>query len=415
MNNFNSKKFSAGKNILHFLISPDSAAVREKLKNCFNRAKEYIGCAPKKFFSPVSESDSVDKGAAAAAKFYKIGEQEQIIFSKRLAMMIRSGVPMIAALDMLKRQTASGRSRRAIGCLRNGIERGLSLAKSSRVCGNIFAGFGANVILIGETSGTLAENLDYFAAQIRKKRELRRTVAGALVYPAFIAAATVGIVILLTIYVFPKIMPIFSSFKAGLPWSTRALIAISAAIQAYWVYFLAILAVFIFLVRVLFRIRAVRLAASRFLFKLPLLGPLFKGYCIANFCRTFGLLLKSEIGIIQSLKIAADTAENIAYGEALEKIAQNVVRGGLLSEGMEKDKLLFPPLVSQMVGAGEAAGNLESSLAYLSEMYEDEMNNSAKNLAAGIEPALMIFMGGLVGFIALSIITPIYGITQNLR
>ena len=109
------------------------------------------------------------------------------------------------------------------------------------------------------------------------------------------------------------------------------------------------------------------------------------------------------------------TTDNEAYKEAFQKITDGVARGGSIAEIMAGDKLLFPPLVSQMVGVGEMTGNLESGLMYLSEMYEDDMNNSTKNLTASIEPALMIFMGILVGFVAISIITPIYGITQSLR
>jgi len=163
------------------------------------------------------------------------------------------------------------------------------------------------------------------------------------------------------------------------------------------------------------RVESIRRASDRFTLNIPLLGPMFRCYFIANFTRTFGLLLKSELGIIQTLNIVGDTMGNAAYRQAFKKIAEGVVRGEGVAENMEKDKLLFPPLVSQMVSVGEMTGNLGSSLMYLSEMYEDEMNNTTKNLTTSIEPVLMIFMGVLVGFIALSIITPIYGITSNIH
>jgi type IV pilus assembly protein PilC len=163
------------------------------------------------------------------------------------------------------------------------------------------------------------------------------------------------------------------------------------------------------------RFDSVRRAGDRFVLRLPILGAMFRSYYIANFTRTFSLLLKSEIGITQTLKIVGDTMGNAAYKQVFEKITAGVVRGGAVAEIMENDKLLFPPLVSQMVSVGEMTGNLGSSLMYLSEMYEDEMNTTAKNLTVSIEPILMIFMGVLVGFIAMSIITPIYGITQSLH
>jgi len=227
--------------------------------------------------------------------------------------------------------------------------------------------------------------------------------------------ATIGIVIMLTAYVFPKILPIFSSFKADLPWSTKVLISITAATQKYWLIYLIALLALVFITVILLRVPRIRLATDRLLLHLPIIGPMLQDYYIANFARTFSLLLKSELEIIQTLNIVGNTLGNFAYKQAFSQIAQKVARGESLSKNMTKDKLLFPPLVSQLVGVGEMTGNLDSSLMYLSEMYEDEMNNATKNLTTSIEPALMIFMGIFVGFIALAIITPIYGITQNLH
>jgi len=347
--------------------------------------------------------------------FSKMGAQDQIVFAKRLAILIKSGVSIVAALDILKRQSVSKGSKRVIGYLRDCVDRGQSLAKSMESYSNVFGHFGVSIILVGETSGTLVQNLHYLADELKKKQELRRAIVSALIYPAFIVVATIGIVIMLTAYVFPKILPIFSSFKAELPWSTKVLIAVSNAMQMYWMYYLAGLAVLIIIWSLLLRIPSVRYATDRFLLQIPLLGPMFRGYYIANFTRTFSLLLKSELGIIQTLRIVGGTIGNTAYQKAFEKIIDGVARGESVAENMEKEKLLFPPLVSQMVSVGEMTGHLGSSLMYLSEMYEDEMNNSTKNLSTIIEPMLMIFMGLLVGFIAMSIITPIYGITQSLH
>lgn len=347
--------------------------------------------------------------------FSKMGATEQIVFVKRLAILIKSGVSIVTALDILKRQSVSKGSQRIIGFLRDGVERGQSLAKSMESYRNVFGHFGVSIVLVGETSGTLVQNLHYLADELKKKQELRRAIISALIYPAFIVLATIGIVVMLTAYVFPKILPIFSSFKTELPWSTKVLIAISKAMQVYWMYYLAALIAIIIGWSLLLRIPGVSRAADRFLLRIPLLGPMFRGYYIANFTRTFSLLLKSEMGIIQTLSIVGGTIGNTAYKKSFEKIIEGVARGESVADNMEKDKLLFPPLVSQMVGVGEMTGHLGSSLMYLSEMYEDDMNNSTKNLSTSIEPVLMIFMGLLVGFIALSIITPIYGITQSLH
>ena len=363
--------------------------------------------------SPMEDDDSVRKDFFRAAA--KMGVQDQIVFAKRLAILVKSGISITTALDILMKQASSAGSRRIIGYLRECVERGQSLSQAMSGYKNVFGNFGISIVLVGETSGTLVQNLHYMADELKKKQELKRAIVSALIYPAFIVVATIGIVIMLTAYVFPKILPIFSSFKAELPWSTKVLIAVSNTMQAYWLYYLAGVLLLSAIWGFLLRIGSVRRAADRFILRLPLLGPMFRSYYIANFTRTFSLLLKSEIGIIQTLKILGDTIGNAAYKESFEKIAGGVIRGGAVAENMENDKLLFPPLVSQMVSVGEMTGHLGSSLMYLSEMYEDEMNNTTKNLATSIEPVLMIFMGVLVGFIAMSIITPIYGITQSLH
>jgi|GEM_PF-383711 type II secretory pathway component PulF len=336
----------------------------------------------------------------------RMGTQDQVVFAKRLAILIKSGISIITALDILKKQASSGGSRRIIGHLRGCIERGQSLATAMGSYKNIFGHFGISIVLVGETSGTLVQNLHYMADELKKKQELKRAIVSALIYPAFIVVATVGIVIMLTAYVFPKILPIFTSFKAELPWSTKVLIAVSNAMQNYWMYYLAGFVLLAVIWGLLLRVGAIRRANDRMILRMPLLGSMFRSYYIANFTRTFSLLLKSEIGIIQTLRILSDTIGNAAYKEAFEKVSTGVVRGGAVAENMETDKLLFPPLVSQMVSVGEMTGHLGSSLMYLSEMYEDEMNNTTKNLTTSIEPVLMIFMGVLVGFIAMSIITP---------
>jgi len=342
-------------------------------------------------------------------------ENERIIFIKRLSILIKTGVPIVFALGMVERQTDSAGIRDIINKLRVSVETGKSLATGMEGCGGGFGKFAPNIVRIGEASGTLWQSLSYLADELKKKKELKRNITSALVYPAFIVAATLGIVILLTAYVFPKILPVFSSFKAELPWSTKALIIASRVMQQYWAHGAAVLALIVVLAMLFSKRPAVRYAFDQAALRFPLIGPMFKNYCIANFCRTLGLLLKSGVGIIQALRITGDTAGSVVYRAAFFRLTEGVVCGGAISGNMEKEKFLFPPLVSQMIAVGETSGKLSSSLEYLAEIYEDELNNTTKNLSTSIEPLLMIFMGAMVGFIAMSIITPIYGITQNLH
>jgi len=357
-----------------------------------------------------------DEGAPQhSSLFVSFSLQDQIIFAKRLAILVQAGVPILTSLRMLEEQAGSRHGAKIIKDLRDQMEKGKSLASGMRCYKKIFGEFAVNIVRVGEMSGTLTQNLNYLADELKKKMELRRSIVSALIYPAFIIVATIAIVFMLVVFLFPKILPVFQSFNAELPWSTKALIAISDAAQAYWIHFLVGLFLFIVIFNLLLRYPPFKLFCDRALLRFPILGSMFKCYYIANSTRTLGLLLKSEVGILESLRIVADVCGSTAYSTGFRTVADAVMRGESVSETMKKEKLLFPVLVPQMVQVGEMTGSLNSSLIYLSEMYEDEMNSNTKDLTTSIEPVLMIMMGVMVGFVAISIITPIYGITQNLH
>lgn len=347
--------------------------------------------------------------------FTRFPARDQIIFAKRLAMMIKAGVPIATALSILKEQTSNKGSALVIGHLFKTVERGRSLASGMVDYKNIFGEFAINIVNIGEISGTLVQSLQDMADELKKREELKRSVVNALIYPVFIMIATLAITIVLTVYVFPKILPILQGFGGQLPWTTRTLIVVSSFMKHWWLFLLIGLAGAAAACLLLLKIKSVKLFVDRNSLRLPVFGKLLQNYFIASFTRTFGLLINSQMGIINALKITSNAIGSSAYQNKFFDLAEAVKRGENVSGLMQKDKLLFPPTAVQMISAGEMTGSLGSTLMYLSAMYEEELNAEIKNLLRAIEPMLMIFMGILVGFVALSIITPIYGITQNLH
>lgn len=345
--------------------------------------------------------------------FLRLTTQEKIIFAKRLSQLIKAGVPILAALSMLKKQSSSKNSALIVGHLHAQVENGAYLYSGMAGYRKIFGDFAVNIIRVGEVSGTLQENLNHLAEELKKQQELKRKVISALVYPVFIALATIGVVILLTAYVFPKIMPIFQSFKFQLPWTTRTLIFISNIFLHFGFYIFLSTVGLIIIAILLQKKYKVKLWVHKNMFRLPLLGPMLKSYNIANFTRTLSLLLKSDVRIVEAMEIIVSISRNFAYRQEYQIMVKKLTQGEKLSTYMETQKQLFPIIMTQMVSVGEATGGLSLSLKFLSEMYEDDLDNATRNLTTSIEPILMIFMGLLVGFIALSIITPIYGITQN--
>jgi type IV pilus assembly protein PilC len=345
--------------------------------------------------------------------FTRLSIKEKTLFAKRLSFLIKAGVPILESLRIMRRQASGARSKvldQVIADVSNGQFLSTSLAKFE----DNFDQFAINIIKIGEESGTLDENLTYLADELKKKQNLRSKVLSAMIYPIFIISATLGISGLLIIYIFPKILPVFASLNVHLPITTRILIWAGHFLSMYGIYLVsALIGLLVFLI-FLMRNSKFKLLIHEIILKLPLTGSISQNYHMANFCRTLGLLLKSDVRIVRAFSISAETTSNLVYRRELEKIAQNVTTGEKITTYMEKHPKLFPHVLTELLSIGEATGKLDETLTYLSEMYEAEVEELTKNLSTILEPALMVFMGIIVGFIAVSIITPIYEITQNL-
>jgi type IV pilus assembly protein PilC len=355
---------------------------------------------------------SIEVGKGNAALCFPI--RDQIIFAKRLAMMLHSGMPILTSLRMLADEAHSKSVGRIASSLADDVARGTALSIALQKFEKTVGEFYISIIKVGETSGTLPENLEYIAQELKKKNDLKKQVVGALVYPCVIVVSTLGITTMLIVYIFPKIMPIFLSLHATLPWSTRALIFLSHFLAVYGVWLLFGIVAISFGFSFAMRVTRFHFIVDHTLLRTPVFGRLVQYYNLANTCRTLSLLLKSDVRFVAALGIASDSLKNQAYKQALTKVSDGVLRGQRLSVQLKDYPRLFPPLLVQMLSVGEATGNLSGTLMYMSEMYESEIRDWTKNLTSVLEPVLMLTMGLLVGFIAISIITPIYGITQNL-
>lgn len=341
--------------------------------------------------------------------------KERTVFIKRLAMLLRSGMPITQSLLLMCDQAEGKSQKMFFSSLVNDVSSGQTLSLALSKYASTFGGFTINVIQIGEETGTLAENLEYIAQENKKKYELQRQIQGALIYPAIIIFSTLGITLFLVVYIFPKIIPIFTSLKIDLPLSTKILIFLSDAIRSYGLWFLITI---ILLSAVYWSLRAwvplARLRDSVYL-KLPIFGKLCKYYNTVNFCRTLGLLLRNDVKIEVALLSIVSSTSHLQYKSAFVFAREGVITGKTVSSQLKLYPELFPSLCIQMIQSGENSGNLSYSLTFVSEVYESEIKDLTKNITTVIEPVLMLLMGLCVGFIAISIVTPIYSITNNLH
>lgn len=352
---------------------------------------------------------------SSSSLFVNFSTKEQVLFAKRMAFLVKAGVPLIECLHLIRAQTKSDAKKRVYDSVINDVANGQYLSKSLGKFKRLFGEFSINLIRVGEESGILSQNLAYLADELEKKHALQRKVLGALVYPVFITIATLGVTTVLVAYIFPKLMPIFTSLQVKLPWSTRALIAVSEYLRDWGLLtLLGIAAGSIAFVIVRNRFEALQMATDYVLLRIPLAGSIVRAYNLANFCRTLGLLLRSGLTLTSALEITSQTTKNRVYREAARTMAAGIMRGEPLSRGLEERAKLYPAILAHMVAIGEKTGNLSSTLAYLGELYEGEVDELTKGLSSSIEPVLMVVMGLIVGIIAVSVITPIYSITQHL-
>ena len=354
------------------------------------------------------------KKIKASSLFLRVPIQGQVIFARHLAVIAKAGIPLLESLKILQKEAHSKSLKTILETTIDDVSSGQFLSASLDKYKNIFGNLFINIIRVGESTGILPENLNYLADELKKKQELRRKIIGALIYPIVILVATLGITGLLTVFIFPKILPVFKSLNVELPLTTKILIVISEILTNYGA--LAFLGIIVLIISfwLVLKLKTVKFYYHKFLTYVPVLGSMVRNVNLSNFCRTLGLALKSGIRVVEAINITGESLTNTVYKKELAEAAEEVRKGGSLAPFFSRNEHLFPAVLSQMISVGETAGNLSETLIYLSEFYESEVNESTKNLSNVLEPVLMIFMGAIVGFVALSIITPIYEVTQTI-
>lgn len=348
--------------------------------------------------------------------FESVSIQERINFARHLSLVVKAGLPVFEGLKIIESQTESKVLQKVIRDLIVDINNGKFLADGLQKYQYLFGDFFVNIIRVGETSGTLGKNLIYLADELGRSKELQGKVRSAMVYPLVILVATIGVAGFLTFFVFPKLIPVFASLNVKLPATTQFLLDLVHYMQNYGLYTLVALIVLGFALRTAVKeVTSLRHAWHAFLLYIPVLADVIIDVNMVNFTRVLGLLMKSGVKIVESLDITGNTFNNLVYKRLIVASEEEIKKGGQLGVYLAQYKHYFPPLVSGMVRIGESTGNLEDNLSYLAEYYDDELDTRLHSLTSLIEPLMLLVMGLLVGFVAISIITPIYSISQGVK
>ncbi len=336
---------------------------------------------------------------------------EKVIFIRHLGIMVKAGVSLPKALEILVHQTKNAKFSRVISEIEKNVKRGSSLADSLSAHPKIFNQLFINMIKVGEVSGNLEKILFLLADQLKKDHELISKVKGAMIYPAVILAAMLAIGGIMMVFVVPKLVSVFEAFGSELPFATKLLIKTSTLLSENIFLFIGLFLV----LGLIFKIISKKSSGGNKFFHslilhLPIVGSLVKKINIARFARTLSSLTAGGVTIVESLDIISNTLTNINYSQSLKKASQQISKGMELNKTLSEYKQLYPVIVSQMIAVGEETGSLNDILIQLAEFYESEIQTTLNNLSAIIEPVLMLIIGGAVGFFAISIIQPMYSI-----
>jgi len=350
--------------------------------------------------------ESKPSGQKQLSLFKKVGAKELTVFLEQLSSLIRSKVPLLEAVSVLYEQTDNLYLKEISSYIQNEIKEGATLSESLRKYPNVFPVLYVNMIDSGEVGGVLEQALMRVVELRNKEEEVKSKVVSALAYPIFIVIVGIITVFVLLAFVIPRITVMFSEMGQSLPFVTRVLIAVSTAIKKYWLWAVAGIAALAFTFKRRGVTRKEKIVIDKIKLGLPLFGDFLKKTILARFARTLSTLLANGIPLFQAIDITVPVMNNEVFRMELEKVRQDIVEGGSLANSLKMSEW-FPRFASNIIAVGEKGGRLKEALAEVAGFYERDIDATTKTMASLIEPAIILVMGLLVGFIVMAMILPI--------
>jgi type IV pilus assembly protein PilC len=352
----------------------------------------------------------------------KVDTRELAVFSRQFATLVASGMPMLRSLTTLEEQTQDERIKEAIAGVRADVEAGSTLEQAMERQPEVFDRLYRAMVRSGEQSGRLEDSLDRIAYQVEKADALRRQVKSAMMYPSLVLGFAMVVLIAVVAFVIPVFAGIFEELgeenpeeATGLPLPTQICVSASEAITGYWFILVpAAIGGFIAFFRWK-RSAGGKEVWDRFVLRLPAqIGDVIQKVALARWSRTFSGSVAAGVPMLQAIKLTGESSGNIVLEQAMEEVYDSVKRGGSLARPIESNAI-FPPMVGHMVAVGEETGQLENLLAKIADFYEAEVDAKVKALTSLIEPLMIVFVGGVVGFIVIAMYMPMFSLYENIR
>jgi len=341
----------------------------------------------------------------------RVSTEDVAIMTRQLATLLGAGVALVEALAAMVEQVEKEQLKRILSDIRQRVNEGKSLGDSLQVHSKVFGNLYVNMIRAGEHSGALDSVLLRLAEFTEGQARLRQKIIGTMVYPAIMMVIGGGVLVMLMTVVVPQITKIFDDSKVTLPWTTQVLMFTSSTLQNYWFVFLPALIGLIVAFVYWQRSASGKPIWDKFVLRLPIFGPLTRMLAVARFARTLATLLKSGVPLLSAMDIVKNVITNSTMSDVIDKARDSIREGESIANPLKRSGE-FPPLVYHMVSIGERTGQLEDMLLNVATSYENQVDVRVGALTSLLEPMMIVLMGGVIGFVAFSIIMPILQMNQ---
>lgn len=364
----------------------------------------------------VTEDSTSNKFSSAYwnAMFTSIKEMDKILFARNLGAMLGAGLSLARALAVLERQSKNAKLALTVSELASDVRRGDQLHVALAKYPNVFSKLMIAMVRAGEEGGDLASSLAVTSDQMERIHDLKKKIRGAMLYPCIILVAICGIGTLMMIKVVPTLAQTFAEMNATLPKSTLFVIGLSNFLVNHTVGALVIVVTLIVAVYLMVRTKPGHRLADYLFLRVPVIGPMVREVNAARTARTMASLSSSGVDVLTSLEITEEVVQNSYFQDILKEARKAVGEGQPLSATFVKSETLYPAFVGEMMAVGEETGQTAEMLKRLAAYYETEVDRKTKDMSTIIEPFLMLFIGGAVGFFAISMISPIYQLSEHI-
>ena len=345
----------------------------------------------------------------------RISVRDKAVFARQFATMINSGLAVLRGLYVLEEQTENTRLKKIIKAVRDDVEAGSPVSDAMAKHPAAFDRLYVAMVRAGEASGALDQTLIRLATQLEKQDSLRRSIKSAMTYPILIACFAIMVMIGMLLFIIPIFANMYKDLGGQLPGLTRMMMGVSNMLKGYWFIIFPVIFLMMWALVRLKNTEQGRRAWDRFKLSLPMkLGPIIQKIAVARFSRTFATLIGSGVPILQAIDITGKTTGNTVIEEAMLDVKESVRCGEPIAKPLMRMSV-FPPMVTHMISIGEETGALDSMLNKIADFYEDEVDAAVKSLTSIIEPIMMMFVGGLVGLIVISMYLPMFNIMNLVK